>query len=83
MGFSRQEYWSGISFNWHCHFLLQGTFPTQGLNPHLLLGRRTLYHRIRHHVIRQFAGERVLKSPNLTCALALSHLARAGAPAAG
>ena len=22
-----------------CHFLLQGIFPTQGLNPHLLLGR--------------------------------------------
>ena len=30
MGFSRQEYWSG------CHFLLQGIFPTQGSNPHLL-----------------------------------------------
>ena len=30
MGFSRQEYWSG------CHFLLQGLFPTQRLNPHLL-----------------------------------------------
>ena len=29
MGFSRQEYWSG------CHFLLQGIFPTQGLNPGL------------------------------------------------
>ena len=28
--FSRQEYWSG------CHFLLQGIFPTQGLNPFLL-----------------------------------------------
>ena len=26
MGFSRQEYGVG------CHFLLQGTFPTQGLN---------------------------------------------------
>ena len=44
MGFSRQEYWSGISFNWHCHFLLQGIFPTQGSNTHLLLGRRILYH---------------------------------------
>ena len=43
-GFSRQEYWSGISFNWHCHFLLQGIFPTHGSNPHLLLGRRILYH---------------------------------------
>ena len=29
-GMSRQEYWSG------CHFLLQGIFPTQGLNLHLL-----------------------------------------------
>ena len=33
MEFSKQEYWSGF------HFLLQGIFPTQGLNPcpiHLL-----------------------------------------------
>ena len=30
MGFSKQEYWSG------CHVLLQGIFPAQGLNPHLL-----------------------------------------------
>ena len=28
--FSRKEYWSG------CHALLQGIFPTQGLNPRLL-----------------------------------------------
>ena len=28
MGFSRQEYWNGYS-----HFLLKGTFPTQGSNP--------------------------------------------------
>ena len=28
-GFSRQEYWTG------CHALLQGIFPTQGLNPSL------------------------------------------------
>ena len=27
-----------------CHFLLQGIFPMQGLNPHLLLGRWILYH---------------------------------------
>ena len=27
-----------------CHFLLQGIFPTQGPNPHLLLDRRVLYH---------------------------------------
>ena len=30
MEFSRQEFWSG------CHFLLQGIFLTQGLNPRLL-----------------------------------------------
>ena len=30
MGFSRQEYWSGLPF------LLQGIFPTQGSNQHLL-----------------------------------------------
>ena len=30
MGFPRQEYWMG------CHFLVQGIFPTQGLNPYLL-----------------------------------------------
>ena len=29
MEFFRQEYWSG------CHFLLQGIFPIQELNPHL------------------------------------------------
>ena len=27
-----------------CHFLLQGIFLIQGLNPHLLLGRQILYH---------------------------------------
>ena len=37
MGLSRQEYWSG------CHRLLQGIFPTQGLNPGLLHCRQTLY----------------------------------------
>ena len=30
MEFSKQEYWTG------CHFLLQGTFPTQGSHPRLL-----------------------------------------------
>ena len=38
MGFSRQEYWVG------CHFLLQGIFPAQGLNPGLLYCRQILYH---------------------------------------
>ena len=31
MGFSRHEDWSA-----GCHFLLQGIFPTQGLNPSVL-----------------------------------------------
>ena len=38
MGFSRQEYWSGL------HFLLQGIFPTQGSNPGLPHCRQALYH---------------------------------------
>ena len=38
MEFSRQE--SGVG----CHFLLQGIFPTQGLNPSLCFGRQILYH---------------------------------------
>ena len=37
MGFSRQEYWSGLPF------LLQGIFPTQRLNPGLLHCRQILY----------------------------------------
>ena len=40
MGLSRQEYWLG------CHFLTQGIFLTQGLNPrllHLLYCRCILY----------------------------------------
>ena len=37
MGFSRQEYWSGLPF------LLQGIFPTQGLNPGLPHCGLTLY----------------------------------------
>ena len=44
MEFSRQEYWSSImcmekkkkNTGVGCHFLLQGIFPTQGLNPGLL-----------------------------------------------
>ena len=38
MGFSRQEYWSGLPFP------SPGIFPTQGLNPGLLHCRRILYH---------------------------------------
>ena len=37
MGFPRQEYWSS------CHFLLQGIFTTQGLNPGLLHCREIFY----------------------------------------
>ena len=37
MGFSRQEYWSGL------HFLLQRIFPTQGSNPGLPQCRQALY----------------------------------------
>ena len=37
LGFSRQEYWVV------CHFLLQGIFPTQELNPGLPQCRQTLY----------------------------------------
>ena len=33
-----------------CHFLLQGIFPTQGLNPHLLHCRQILYHRATREV---------------------------------
>ena len=42
VGFSRQEYWSGVPLpslknaGVGCNFLLQGIFPTQGLNLHLL-----------------------------------------------
>ena len=37
LGFSRQD--TGVG----CHFLLQETFPTQGLNPGLPHCRQTLY----------------------------------------
>ena len=39
MGFSRQEYWSGLPFT-----IYQGIFPTQGLNPGLPHCKQTLYH---------------------------------------
>ena len=41
MGFSRQEYWSGLSLG--CHSLLQGISLTQGSNPGLLHCRQSLY----------------------------------------
>ena len=39
MGFSRQEYWSGLPFP-----SPGGVFPIQGLNPGLLPCRKMLYH---------------------------------------
>ena len=39
MGFSRQEYWSGLSLQWK----IQGIFPTQGSNQDLPHCRQTLY----------------------------------------
>ena len=57
MGFFRQEYWSG------CHFLLQGIFPTQGLNPCLLCTARwILYHWVTweaHLTIRSIYKSRI------------------------
>ena len=45
MGFSRQEYWSGMPLPWRvCHFLLQGIFLTQESNLHPLNCRWILYH---------------------------------------
>ena len=48
VGFSRQEYWSGLLFpstvGVGSHSILQGIFPTQGLNPGLLHSRQILYH---------------------------------------
>ena len=44
MGFSRQEYWSGVPLPREgSNSLLQGIFPTQGSNPGLLHCRRILY----------------------------------------
>ena len=42
MGFSRQEYWSGLSFP-SLGDLPKGIFPTQGSNPGLLHCRQMLY----------------------------------------
>ena len=53
IGFSRQEYWSGLPFP-----SPQGIFPTQGLNPGLPRCRQILYHLshqgspIRHRVTK-------------------------------
>ena len=44
-GFSVHGISQARILEWVCHYLLQGIFPTQGSNPHLLLGRQILYHR--------------------------------------
>ena len=49
MGLSRQKYWSG------CHFLRQGIFPTQGLNPRLPHCRWILYC-LSHHGSTRILG---------------------------
>ena len=43
-GSSVHEDFPGKNTGVGCHFLLQGTFPTQGSNPHLLHCRWILYH---------------------------------------
>ena len=42
-GSSVHEIFQARVLQWGCHFLLQGIFPTQGLNPGLLHCRQTLY----------------------------------------
>ena len=49
MGFSRQEYWSGLSFP-SPGVGVGGVFLTQGLNPGLLHCRQILY-RLSHQAI--------------------------------
>ena len=53
----------GTSTGVGCHFLLQGIFPTQGLNPGLLHCRQTL-HRLSHQETR--FNEQVLNSESKT-----------------
>ena len=48
----------GKSTRVSCHFLLQGIFPTQGLNPGLLHCRQILYH-LRHQGMRIKLGKHV------------------------
>ena len=51
-----------------CHFLLQGIFPTQGWNPGLPHGRRTLYH-LSHRTVVAAEGPKSIGSG--VCALLL------------
>ena len=65
MRFPRQEYWS-TSFNTGSHFLLQGIFPTQGLNLSLLLWQVDFLP-LHHLEIQNYKNymSTVGKSPNL------------------
>ena len=56
-----------------CHFLLQGTFPTQRLNPHLLHGQRIVYHwatreacQRAYHIVKRIDVERIKLAVNIT-----------------
>ena len=55
MGFLRQEYWSGL------HFLLQGIFPIQGSNLHLLHCRQILYHRVTWEAFKPATKDKYLE----------------------
>ena len=45
----------GKNTGMRCHFLLQGIFPTEGLNPGLLHCRQLLYH-LSHHAYSKSFG---------------------------
>ena len=70
MGISRQEYWSG------CHFLLQGIFLTQGLNPSLLHCRQILYHCTTKEALIFLLQVWKLRQGRMTWWLQVSQLAR-------
>ena len=61
MGFSRQEYWSGLPF------LLQGTFPIQGRNPGLPHCRQILYHLSHQGSPNQEQVSELKKCSHVTC----------------
>ena len=67
VGFSRQGHWSGYS-----HSLLQGIFPAEELNPHLLHCRQILY------CLSQGSPHRavVFSLPDMTCSVSVRPLSR-------
>ena len=60
MGFPRQEYWRGS------HFLLQGMFPTQGLNPCFLHCRQILYRLSLQRIFKDLRNSDALKFHELS-----------------